>query len=97
LHRREDIENIKKLSLELNFEYKEFENMIELEMLDSMVVPSIFATFFSTAIVSLPSFILESKYQVFRIKDENINKDFIPSITNTYSELEKMNLRVELL
>ena len=97
LHRREEIENIKNLSLELNFEYKEFDNLIELEMINSKIVPSHFATFYSTAIVTLPSFILEVEYRAFKSKDEIINKNFITNISNTYKELEKMGLKVELL
>jgi hypothetical protein len=97
LHRREEVENIKNLSLELNFEYKAFDNLIELEMINNPITPSNFATFFSTAIVTLPNFISESEYRVFRSKDKIINKKFIDNISNTYKELNKMGLKVELL
>jgi len=97
LHRREKIENVKKLSMELNFDYKEFDNLIELEMINATVIPSHFATFSSTAIVTLPSFISESDYRAFRIKEEIINKKFINNISSTYIELEKMGLRIESL
>jgi len=97
LHRREEPNNIKKLSKELNFEYKEFDNLIELEMINASIVPSAFATFYSTAIVTLPSFILETEYRVFRSSNEIINKKFINNISAVYIELEKMGLKVELL
>jgi hypothetical protein len=97
VHRREEIKNIQQLSLELDFSYKEFDNLIELEMINSKVVPSHFATFYSTAIVTLPSFISDSDYRVFRTKEEIIDKKFINNITRTYTELEKMGLRVESL
>jgi len=94
LHRREKVENIKELSLKLNFEYKLFDNLIELEMIMSKIVPSDFATFYSTAIVTLPRFISEIEYRVFRTKDNIIHKNFIDNILNTYQELEKIGLRV---
>jgi hypothetical protein len=97
LHRREEVENVKKLSIELNFKYKEFDSLIELEMINSKIIPSSFATFYSTAIVTLPSFILETEYRVFRSQDNIINKKFINNISNTYKELNKMGLKVELL
>jgi hypothetical protein len=97
LHRREEVENVKKLSIELNFKYKEFDSLIELEMINSKIIPSSFATFYSTAIVTLPSFILETEYRVFRSQDNIINKKFINNISNTYKELNKMGLKVEML
>ena len=97
LHRREKIENIKKLSLELNFEYKIFDNLIEFEMITSKIIPSEFATFYSTAIVTLPSFISQAEYRVFRIQNEMIRQDFIKDTSNTYKELKKMGLRIEKL
>jgi len=94
LHRREKVENIKEFSLKLNFKYKLFDNLIELEMIMSKIVPSDFATFYSTAIVTLPCFISETEYRVFRTKDNIIHKNFIDNISNTYQELEKIGLRV---
>lgn len=97
LHRRENIENIKKISSQLNFEYKEFNNLIELEMINSKKIPSDFATFFSTAIVTLPHFIKESRYQSFKIQDRYIEKKFLSGISDTYLEFKKIGLRVEEL
>ena len=97
LHRREDEKRTKKLSIELNFEYKVFDNLIELEMITSKIVPSDFATFYSTAIVTLPSFISEVEYRVFRTKNEMIHQKFVENISNTYKELKKMDLRIEQL
>ena len=97
VHRREKEENIKKLSVELNFQYIEFENLIELEMLNSKIVPSDFATFYSTAIVTLPNFIKESRYRVFKSEDRYFNKKFIDNILSSYEEFKKIGLKVELL
>ncbi|HHB95191.1 MAG TPA: hypothetical protein ENK88_08600 [Campylobacterales bacterium] len=97
LHRRQDEKYIRKLSIKLKFEYREFENMIELEMINSKTVPSDFATFYSTAIVTLPQFIEESKYRVFRSQNRCFNKKFIDKILTSYKEFEKIGLRVELL
>jgi hypothetical protein len=95
LHRREALENIKKLSLELGFKYKEFDNLIELEMINAQIVPSNFATFYSTAIVTLPSFISGADYKVFQPHDSIIDKKFIKNISSTYEELAKIGLKVE--
>jgi len=97
LHRREKEENIKKLSDELNFQYIEFENLIEVEMLNSKVVPSDFATFFSTAIVTLPNFIKESKYRVFEINNRYLNKKFVDEIISSYEEFKKLGIKIESL
>jgi len=94
LHRREKRENIEKISLELNFEYREFDNPIEIEMLQTDTLPNYFATFYSSAIVTLPSFITQSEYRVFKIDEKNINPKFIDNINGTYKELEKMGLEV---
>ncbi len=96
-HRREDESKVKRISKELGFEYKEFDNLIELEMINAKVVPSDFATFFSTAIVTLPSFIKGSIYRVFKMDDKFINKKFIENISESYLEFEKMGLKMELL
>jgi len=97
LHRRQDKQKIHNFSKELNFEYKEFENLIELEMINSTTIPSDFATFFSTAIVTLPHFIQEAEYRVFRTENKYINKKYLPSIKVAYKEFSDIGLKVEEL
>ena len=97
LHRREDENRVKKLSIELNFKYKIFENLIELEMINSKSIPSEFATFFSTAIVTLPNFIKLSEYRVFQIDNRYINQLYINDIVGSYKEFERLGLKKEVL
>ena len=97
LHRREDENRVKKLSIELNFKYKIFENLIELEMINSKSIPSEFATFFSTAIVTLPNFITLSEYRVFQIDNRYINQLYINDIVGSYKEFERLGLKKEVL
>ena len=97
LHRRENINNIKKLSVELDFEYKILENLIELEMIQSSTIPSHFATFYSTAIVTLPYFLSNLEYKVFKIDKKIIPKSFQNSIDDTYKALENIGLKSEML
>lgn len=95
LHRRENEEHIQQLALELDFEYKVFDTLIELEMINALFIPSDFATFFSTAIVTLPNFIKNAEYRVF--KSQEYNDEFKEHIFNAYKSLEEMSLRVEEL
>ncbi|HFU75314.1 MAG TPA: hypothetical protein ENK91_09050 [Bacteroidetes bacterium] len=95
LHRKEDGERIKKISNEFNFEYKKFNNVIEIEMLNSKKIPSDFATFFSTAIITLPSFIKDAKYITF--KSQYFNNNVVDTIEDIYKEFEERNLKVESL
>ena len=97
MHRREKEKNIEKLSEALNFKYLKLSNLIELEMINAKVVPSDFSTFFSTAIVTLPKFIENSEYRVFELENRYLNKEYISEVTQTYSELKKMDLQVERL
>ena len=97
MHRREDIEHVKKLSNELNFEYKILENLIELEMINAKSVPLEFATFFSTAIVTLPNFIKISNYRVFQIDKSYLNKKYVDGIFDSYREFKRLGLKKELL
>lgn len=97
LHRKENEEKINKLSKELNFEYKKFNNIIELEMINSDKIPSDIATFYSTAIITLPSFIKDPIYRTFKIKSEYIDKSFIPIIENIYKEFEHRKIEIKLL
>ncbi|CAA6819447.1 MAG: Unknown protein [uncultured Sulfurovum sp.] len=96
-HRREKIANVQELSLALNFTYKVFDTLIELEMINATIVPSSFATFYSTAIVTLPRFIPKAEYTVFKSQEAMINKNFIVNISNTYKEFTRMGLKVEQL
>jgi len=94
LHRREKKENIEKASLDLNFKYQEFDNPIEIEMLQRDTIPKYFATFYSSAIVTLPSFIEKSNYRVFQISKSRINSKLRENIYFTYQELKKIGLEV---
>ena len=97
LHRNQKQEIIEELASELNFEYILFDNLIELEMIDSVDIPSDFATFYSTAIITLPNFLKEANYRVFKSNDRYLNKGFIDTIEGAYKEFEKFDLKVELL
>lgn len=84
LHRRQNEQLIKELSIELDFSYKRFDHLIELEMLNSAVIPSDFATFYSTAIMTLPKILSDCAYKAFKIKPDKFNKNF-----TDYSAIEK--------
>jgi hypothetical protein len=97
LHRSQKEYIIKELANELGFKYKRLDNLIELEMINSMEIPSNFATFYSTAIMTLPRFIKDSDYRVFKSKDKNLNKNFVSRVDMAYKEFKKMGLKVEEL
>ena len=99
LHRREKEEFIKQLSNELNFEYRRFENLIELEMIYSENIASDFATFYSTAIMTLPHFFENSTYHAFKIEDSSFtDKDsHFLNLNNCYIEFSKNNIKVKEL
>lgn len=100
LHRRQKDDFIKKLSLELNFEYQRFENLIELEMIFSSQTASDFGTFFSTAIMTLPKFLENSKYTAFKLdaskfKNQTVARKKI--IEDCYTEFLENNIKIEIL
>lgn len=95
LHRQEKDESIKSISVELNFECKRFDNLLELEMLLSEKMPSDFATFYSTAIVILPRFFKKCKYQAFKINDKKINNRAI--IKKCYDNFRENNIVIREL
>ena len=100
LHRRQDESLIKQISAALQFEYKKFDNLIELEMLSSAKVPLYFATFFSTAILTLPKFIENATYCAFKIENQkfiNQSRERDEELASFYAEFIKNNIKVESL
>jgi len=99
LHRRQNEKFIKKLSLELGFEYKRLEQLIELEMVLTSTIPSDFATFYSTAIVTLPKLIDNCKFKAFKININNLNQNspHIKPLIKYYEEFSNSGIEVEAL
>ncbi len=99
LHRRQKEKIIKKLALELGFEYKLFDQLIELEMLNSSTIPSEFATFYSTAIVTLPKLLDNCTYRAFKINPQKFNKKVtdLNALEKCYIEFTDSNIKVSML
>ena len=99
LHRRQNEKLIKKLALVLGFEYKRFDQLIEFEMINRPTIPSEFATFYSTAIVTLPKLIEKCKYRAFRISPEKFNNKIanISAIEKCYGEFIDSDVEVKIL
>lgn len=96
LHRRQEDKIIKKLALELDFEYKRFDQLIELEILNASIIPSEFATFYSTAIITLPKFFNNCIYKAYKINPLIFNKKFtdIDAIEKCYIEFSNSDIQV---
>ena len=100
LHRRQNDTIIKQLSLELGFECKRFDNLIELEIIFSSKIPSNFGTFFSTGIMTLPKFFDRAKYTAFQFdykyfKDQTLKRKNI--VEDCYIEFTKNDIEVQLI
>ncbi len=97
LHRGNDRNFIDGLSKELGFKYLEFDNLIELEILQSSNIPCTIATFYSTGIYTLNKIFKNVKYVAFRIEKEHIDQKLLSSldIESYYKEFEKSGILVE--
>ncbi len=96
-HRRESHDKVEKIAKELGFEFREFNHLLEVEMILSKSIPSDFATFFSSAIVTLPYFIKKAHYRVFKSENRLIRDEFLQSIQESYEAFEAIGLKVEML
>lgn len=100
LHRRQDTSLVHDLSMDLNFQYKRLDNLIELEMILAKSVPSNFATFYSTAIMILPQLLKDSTYHAFKIDNQFFEETDLyedRTLDNYYVEFSKHSIQVESL
>jgi len=91
-HRAQDRAVMEPIVEDLGFVYQEFSNPLELEMIFAEKVPSDFATFYSTALMTLPYFVTEASYCLFEIPQEMIVPSFQERIALAYRALSSSGL-----
>ncbi len=91
-HRAQDRAVMEPIVEDLGFVYQEFSNPLELEMIFAEKVPSDFATFYSTALMTLPYFVTEASYCLFEIPQEMIASSFQERIALAYRALSSSGL-----
>jgi len=96
-HRNQERQQIEPMVEALGFIYREFSNPLELEMIDAIEIPSDFATFYSTALMTLPYFIDEANYTLFKLPLEDIDPQFVERIEEAYSVLQSRALSLVTL
>lgn len=93
-HRRDEKSFLDVISKLLGFEYKILNNPIEIHMLRSNTLPTVFATFYSTGILSIKNLFPESSCYAFELPKEKIPQRFFlkTDFDNVYDIIEKTGI-----
>lgn len=99
MHRIEDEAYIKELSHQFGFDYRRFDDLLELEMIRAVYLPKTFATFYSSALFSMSQLFKNLDYIAYRIDTKEIKYKGLKilDIDHMYDQFKKYGIRVEVI